>query len=113
MSRRVHSKDVNRTAHIQLYGKLNKVGVFFPLEPILSLCGAPVSLERLEPLKPNVAATLPHPFHANRLFAAISPKPSITPLMKGRTRLMAKLLAKARNLALLDKVVSNIDSVID
>jgi len=88
------------------YGKVNTVGVSFPL---FASCLLPA--EFWLPLIPSRAATLPQPVHPNKLFAAISPNPSITPLINGSTKLIARLLARASNLARLDRLESNIDSV--
>lgn len=95
----------------QFYGIVKIVGVSFCV--LKSLGGFRPVLLCSAPLSPRPPATSLHPLHPNKLLAAISPNPSITPLMNGRNRLIAKLDASARNLARFDNVVSKMASVTD
>jgi len=61
--------------------------------------------------RPRNDATLLHPFHLMICRANISPKPSMTPLMNGRSRLMAREETNARIRARRERDESNIESV--
>ncbi len=93
------------------YGIVNIVGVSFCVPKSLGKFLPSFLLPA--PLSPRPPATSLHPPHPNRLLAAISPKPSIIPLMNGSTRFIARLEASASSLARLDSVVSKIARVTD
>ena len=65
-----------------------------------------------EDLIPTFVMPDPGNFHPSQptttFFANISPKPSITPLMKGRRQLMARLDASAPNRVRIGKLASKI-----
>lgn len=68
--------------------------------------GAGVGLRR-----PTKEATLVQPRHPNRFFANISPKPSMTPLIKGKSRLMASAETNARARPRFEREGSKMESV--
>jgi len=61
--------------------------------------------------RPTNDATLLHPFHLMICRANISPKPSMTPLMNGKRRLIAREETNARTRARRERDESNIESV--
>lgn len=90
------------------HGIVKRVGVSFPR------VGGRLHSFRLPALRsPSPLATSRHPLQPNKLLAAISPKPSITPLINGSRRLIARLEASARNRARLESVLSKMESVTD
>lgn len=61
--------------------------------------------------RPTNDATLLHPFHLIRCRANISPKPSMTPLMNGSSRLIVREETNARTRARRERDESNIEIV--
>ena len=68
-----------------------------------------------EDLTPTFTTLDPGNFHPSQptttFFANISPKPNITPLTKGKRKLMARLDARAPNRVCIGKLVSKIANV--